>query len=425
MLKGNEIYIAKTLKNAEADADGIAWEDFERFREKKKRKRIIWIGFAAVLLIGIILSCLSFDQGIKDNLNANKSNAGSNTLSGAVSSNSESEIPVSADKGNQYPETNKGILSSNSSDVKHQVLKSSTKSGEPETKPVIKSAPFTVQINPAPEINSIGIEDFFERHSKLSEIKINLKSDQGIFPGYNDLDAASFPRQSANSFKFIRIQTAAMLNYGSLLISPVAKDFIHKDYGTIRNNSESPKSAWNFRISAGREFRNFDFDFGLGIQALSIGGNYDFIYSEKPITDLGGRIISYDQSTPVNVKFQSTQRYTFMEFPLSFNWYPHRLYKNTGLHIALIPMLLRKIGGEVPNALYLDRTDALNNVNYRAWSSGIELGLKQQIRVAGGLSLELMPFYRNGSGLKHSKNFYKSQYRFLGLQCSLKWNIRE
>lgn len=425
MLKGNEIYIAKTLKNAEADADGISWVDFERFREKKKRKRILWIGFTAVLISGIILSCLSFDQGKIVYRNTDIGKSESINLSGVISSDSKSELALFPDKVNQYPENNTGLVKSNSPKEKHQVLRNSTKSVELEIKPLIKSLPLTEQFNPVWEIISKNIDDVIERYSQLSVIKFKFHSDQEIFPGYSDLDATSFPRKSDHGFKFIRIQSAAMLNYGSLLINPVARDFIHKDYGTIRNNSESPKSAWNFSISAGREFRNFDFDIGAGIQSLSIGGNYDFIYSEKPITDLGGRIISYDQSTPVNVKFQSTQRYTFMEFPISINWYPHRLYKNTGLHIAWIPMLLRKIGGEVPNALYLDRSDALNNVNYRAWSSGIELGLKQQFRVAGGLSLELMPFYRNGSGLKHSKNFYKSQYRFLGLQCSLKWNIRE
>lgn len=425
MLNGNDLYIAKTLKNAEADTEGIAWEDFERFRDKKKRKRLLWIGFTAVLICGIILSCLSFDQGKNEIINNGHNTPGTGMQAGAISSDKGTEMPGLTDKGSENTEHKKNLESSNIPDEKLPVLRKTIHYGENESKPVFKSIPEPELINPVSEFNSNGFEDVLERYSILSEIKFKHQSDQEIFPGYNDLDAASFPRRSSHSFRFVRVQSSAMLNYSRLMISPVSRDFIHKDYGAIRNNSESPKSAWNFSISAGQEFRNFDFDIGVGIQSLSIGGNYDFIYSEKPITDLGGRIISYDQSTPVSVKFRSTQRYTFMEFPLSFNWYPHRHYKNTGLHIAWIPLLLRKIGGDVPNALYLDRTDELNNVNYRAWSSGIELGLKQQFKVAGGLRLELMPFYRNGSGLKHSKNFYKSQYRFLGLQCSLKWNIRE
>lgn len=423
----------EAFQDASTDAPGIDWNAFERRRKKKKRRMILWFCFAGLILGGVAVTL--FVDGQSGRLETDRA---------AVELK---EVPV-----------NESLPDLKSPNV---VLTPETsipeKKETEETKPTLIAKQTVKQkINVERGLQAERISDRlaedsdleFERAYKLSELghigkrEIKLELDhyminkvQGIKPSglhklpyeYPSLENTikGVKKLQASTIKlsniFLQFQAGPSVNFPRFRVSELGKAFIHKDYAGIRRSSENGLAGYGFQATAGVSVKKLDLSMGLGLSGTRVYGHYDFVYAEKPIFNPDGSIVSYNTTSPSLVRFNSSQNYTFVEFPLYIDYTIFSKNKmKMALHFGMVNQFLKGISGELPNALFMDRKDKLSPENFKSYSANLELGFRFSHQFNRRLQLAISPVYRKNFGFHQAQSYYTNKFNSIGIQFSIR-----
>lgn len=402
------------LSDAEFDDKGIDWNSFQK---KNKKKRAVFFyriaaGIALLIITGI---AISFYQNQEIKPIVVESNSDSDQLK-----NKHNQDLQKQDASKEINENDVVSTKSNASDSKSKRTYSPAEISSTLNKPVLSTPNNETPLNKA--IAKESIEHFsMEQYLQLKEFgPIDVKFVK------DELNLAKhqkniFKRKDSNAIKYyFEAELGAQYNQAFFRISEIGRSFIHKDYEGIRKNSEMGQAGYNFRVSFGRRFKNFDLGLGIGLSKTSISGRYDYTYSEKPIIDKDGKIVSYNSTNPTNIRFDSKQELTFVEIPVILKYkISQKMKSRTNVHLSLAPQFLKGISGQLPNAQFLDMREQLSTENFRSFSMNLELGFNYSMRISEMLHFNITPYYSRNSGLKQVESFYSTRFNYLGIRSGI------
>lgn len=409
--------IKSALENQTEDVAGIEWNDFEHFRSAKKKRRGILLGSAvlAVLTIGCGIGYFllnSFDKA--ESIGYKKSTPKGAPINGEIRKLHEEKSP-SQSAVSHHPYTSNNVIKSRqkiqnnnvftATEQETNILKEMVR-GVKASNPVGASAGTYSKIKYAPQLYSLPL-----RISPIQSLELQHRVK-------NDLDVLT---KESNIFKSgwnAQFKVGMGTDNPVLKITDLGRNYIHKNYASIRNQSEKGLYSWSAQFSLGKTYKRWMFGAGLGYSSYAIQGKYDFEYSEIPVIDVDGKIISYAASQPVRVQFNSIQKINVIEIPFSLQY---RLSENRNSNIAFqlggIPQFLNGIGGQLPNTLLLDQKEALQNSNFKSFSLTAELGLPMYYRVGNKSGVSIIPYFRHNFGLGQVQSYYYSKFNTWGIQC--------
>jgi hypothetical protein len=242
-------------------------------------------------------------------------------------------------------------------------------------------------------------------------------------PKYLDAEILYLTPAVKDIFKqsaFWQLQAGGSLSIPQIQVSSLGQSFIHKDYEHIRKSSEKGIAGYGLQIGLGKATGDhWLFSIGLGLSTVEIKGIYHYQYSEKPIIDIDGRIINYTTTANTSIEFDAVQKIVFSELPMSVQYLiKPNAPKTLGLKLGIVPQVLNSISGELPNSLFLDRKDQLQNSNFKNKSLSMEMGIPYYIKLKRNSAVAMLPFYRVNFGLNQVQSLYKTNLNNWGITCS-------
>jgi hypothetical protein len=398
------------LNDAAFDAEGIDWNAFAQ--KRKKRRLVIWFWMLGGLLL--LMGCVFLWLGWpKTNY---PSKASQNPKQPEVIANNSESI-IKSD--------NVGVNNHKGGDVKsstkyHKPLKAKLQRTEPRFDYKASNNPQDV-----PEI----IEEVAETYANRLEIlQLFSKSTPSllyaIYPKFdirtvNNLTLKPIVLPITKNGLFVDIQAGPSLNIPLFKVSKTGLPFIHKDYETIRKTSEQAVSGFNFQIAVGKEVRKWNYSVGLGINQSKFLGNYDFVYSEKPVINPDGSIQQYLNINPMRIQYTSQQKLSFIEVPLALQYRVlDSKYMSAGLRLGYNLQFLNAIKGQLPNALFLDQQERFSTENYKTQSGAFVISIPITYKINSKSSVILIPEYKRGLGFNQIQHFYKTNFNYWGLNLN-------
>jgi hypothetical protein len=419
----------EAFQDASMDAPGIDWNAFERRRKKKKRRMILWLCFAGLILSGVAVTLfiegqsgsLKYDRAGVELKEDPENESMNNSQSPNVVLTPEASIAEKKEKVTVTEKVN--VSAKGKKESSRKVLNPSRVST-----PNIESQ--SIEVDKAAETGSITYEIPVESRSPqiieegsglmpsgLQKFPYEYPSLENTIKGVKKLQASTIKLSNI----FLQFQAGPSVNFPQFRVSELGKAFIHKDYAGIRKNSESGLAGYGFQATAGVSIKKLDLSMGLGLSGTRVYGNYDFVYSEKPIFNPDGSIVSYNTTSPSLVRFNSSQNYTFVEFPLYIDYTIFSKNKmRTSLHFGMVNQFLKGISGELPNALFMDRKDKLSPENFKSYSANLELGFRFSHQFNRRLQLAISPVYRKNFGFHQVQSYYTNKFNTIGLQFSIR-----
>lgn len=392
--------LGSRLAGAEADAPGITWADFSRSR--KKRTFVFWwwrVAVVAILFLGTVFY-IKLPRSVNDRTQiGRKSNTASEIPSKDAEGNAVSKVPQKAGNSRKQAFSRPEVPS-------YSEIREITGYMETET----PETPVNIEYHDA-EMDFYGLG--------ISIVKLNYTQRKSalipepVLYGFRDL------KWKFKDGLYWKLQAGASLNMPQFRVTDAGRAFIHKDYEGIRRNSEQGMTGYGVQAALAKVSGRWVFSAGLGYSLSEIRGQYDFMYSEKPVIDIDGRIVNYAMSAPVNIRFGSRQKITFAEIPVSVQYrFSEKNKFILAAQLAYIPQFLSSISGELPNSVLLDHRETMRNVNYKGMASVFEIGLPLYKGIDLKSKLSVMPFYRLHLGLDQVQSLYKTKLNNWGLNCS-------
>ncbi len=427
-------FLQKAMAQASADAPGIDWNGFENYRNRKKKKRIIYISLATIIPI-LILFIGWCNLGYKHSISADSLASESHKKRETQNPNdihmpdkSSSEFQISAPKSYSHAaSTNKKNTTSKQAFKQIETIATHT-AGE---NALTDSAN---QMNP--QIQSPG--GAIEENHENPEPQISFVKWQGLklltiaLPAWLQNAAAEReprdlkPTPPDKNCSFVQIQIGPNFNNPNFKTTPLGAAFIHKNYTRILNQFETGRAGTSWQLSGGIQKNRWSGMAGIGMSQLKNTADFDYEYSEVPIIDINSKIIGYNQSAPTRMQFNANQHYTFLEIPLYAQYTLIQKPKTSySLRTGMVNQLLYQLGGVMPNSVYLDRQEQMQNGNYKSYTFSWELGLPLEYKTSSNMSLSLTPYYRHNAGFKQLQSLYTSQFNNWGLYFNLKYYMNK
>jgi hypothetical protein len=405
------------LSNIEMDGKGIAWNDFVNKRKKKKAFFFFkTFGFSTLVLAGLFMYLSPFCK---------------------------TQIPKTNGQGH--------LISQHSANIKNASNQSGITKKNKNNKLIIRDLPNTTQATQKILVEDIPLNGIFKQWNIQAEIPSELNDKQLIISqNTTTFDENNLPLKQANwipishilpdnevsinpvensekkpddpkSKTFIEFGITGISSTQHLRINELGKSFVHKDYAGIRNAAENGRYGFGFNFSCGKIFNNWEISIGLNYNRLSSKSHYNFIYKDRPIIDIDGKIIGYNSGNEKTINFTSLQSSSFVEIPLQLDFYIKNKnplnFNKKGLHLGLYPQFLQSNLGQLPNTQFLDLKDNLNTENYKTGMIGFEIGVNFKHKINDKVNIKLMPYYRINSGLRQVQSHYTTRMNYLGLKC--------
>lgn len=428
-------FLQQALSQASADAPGIDWNGFENHRNRKKKRRIFYIVLASILpLFLILIGWCYLGQSESSTVDSMAKNNTENKPVKNPRANNKSVNPHNEQQTNVLKtlkttaENNNRKYSVPAPLFNQAETNATNTSGE---KPIGNAA---IDLRPQNPSQEIPVDEMHEN----PEPKISFVKWQGLKPLWSALPAwlqnaviEREPRElkptiSNENRSFVQFQIGPNINNPSFKTTPLGAAFIHKNYTRILNQFETGRGGYSWQLNGGIQKNRWSGMAGIGMSQLKNAADFDYEYSEVPIIDINSKIIGYNQSAPQRMQFNANQHYTFLEIPLyaqyTFIQKPKTSYS---LRTGMVNQLLYQLGGVLPNSVYLDRQEQMQNGNYKSYTFSWELGLPFEYKTSSNMSLSLTPYYRHNAGFKQLQSLYTSQFNNWGLYFNLKYYMNK
>lgn len=403
------------LSNIELDGKGIAWNDFV-YKRKKKRAFFYFktIGF---LVLGLGALTLGFSQLCHSNSSQLKA-ANVHEKFGTISSTTHTEKKYNKLINNDLlTSTTKHTETADASTLRSTYRRNLLTIETPTTS--VDNTDVISEINPSAVQNHLQLvaAQFIPTQIEVTEKQSLIDPVEGI----------KKPEEKTQIKTYIELGFTGLSASQNLKISQLGNSFVHRDYSSIRNAAETGKYGLGLNFSYGKIIKDLEVSIGLNYYKLNSNSHYNFIYKDRPIIDIDGKIVGYNSGNEKQINFSSKQSSSFIEIPLQLDYYfknknPFSLNKK-GLHLGLYPQFLQSNLGQLPNAQFLDLKDNLNTENYKTGMMGLEFGISIKHRINQNTAIKLMPYYRLNSGLRQVQSHYTTQMNYLGLKCLLQLGL--
>lgn len=422
--------LQQVLESAELDDTGIDWAAFQD-RKKNKRRALVWwyVGAAIVVFTtGLFVLFNSRSIELNSNLQRSQTDIRTNSNSDLTKQATANKTPEQKVTQSEQPKTKSDVKAQETPNpltspkilhLKHYTRRilTSKRSDFPNNIKSIQPSDSTEQANKFASDKPFLLIDYEDiRQSRVNGIKTFAYN----FSKTENIRRAQL-KPKAHGKNLFEISASGFACNSIFRVMDLGKAFIHKDYENIRQSSERPIGGFDFRMSFGRIRGKAEFLIGFGYSNRTLQGQYDFIYSEKPLIDADGRIIGYDVNTPKRIQYTSRQSLTFVEVPLNFRYAlkTNRKGHQMRLHLGFVPQFLKGIQGQLPNAQFLDFKETLSTENFRNTLLGGEIGLSYLLPLKTGMAIQVQPYYTYNSGFKQVNAYYKSSFQYFGLRAGL------
>ncbi|MCB9251001.1 MAG: hypothetical protein H6605_00905 [Flavobacteriales bacterium] len=398
--------LLKHLQNAEIDADGIGWDSFAQ--KNQKRRFFFWRSILGSVLTLLLVTGVAVFLSFEGKEDGKIRISGSNSFKGIKNENTEK----SKDK-NPVKETPVIVKSDLIQNEPNTMVSKKIKVGLHER--ILESK--KTEANQKFENFTLGSYPLVSLHTYLKPVY-----SAELIP-VKELGAKPVRKpEIKRSYDQIEFSAATSLNIPKLSLSEIGRSYIHKDYAGIRNASERAVAGYNLSAGWLHSIGNFKIGIGLGYLNYQIKGDYNFTYTEKPVLDTDGKIKSYLVSNPDNVKFNSTQKLSFFEIPVSIEYNIASISRSAfGIRFGYVNQFLNKIEGILPNPVFLDRTDQLSTENFKTASGSLSVALLFEHKLKNNSSIVVLPEFRRNLGLTQIESLYKTNFNYFGL--NLKYRL--
>ncbi|MBS3914620.1 MAG: hypothetical protein KG003_08975 [Bacteroidetes bacterium] len=435
------------LANASLDADGISWEDFQN--KKTKRRAVWWWWASGAATIAVVLVCFNWIGNISENVKGQETSTAQNKSSESISPKG-----ILLNPGANLRQRNSGnnsvSQSGNYFNRNQHAMENRSKHNGFNTyrnAPVGQIAQDQLADNELKEINPIYENEKQYQSTEEIAAEIYKKVDAATHSNMDSFNHAPFVKlaekdvnsisknKDKNSDKngidllhikglYFQLQAGANLNYPNFLVSSYGSQFIHKNYENIRKNSEKGLWGYSFQLHAGKEVGRFAIETGLGFTFMEIAANYQFSYSEKPIRDIDGRIVGYNNTTPEWIQFKNTHKYYFTDIPVMLKYTvfnsPKKILR---LKTGAVAQIMNGIQGSLPDAVLLDQREKLRSENFKSFSTALDFGLEYGWKKGDKNQWILAPYYRKNWGLDQVQSLYKMRFNYFGFALSYRRSL--
>ncbi len=392
--------ISETLTGASVDASGIGWDSFQQ--KKNKRLAIFWAKIAGVIVIvGTSLMIL------KSSINtANETIIEhSESISIIKDTLNDAELDQSNNLSKFEPSTSenpkKKTQQTNPSKISLKEYKHQTKTATEKSESVISTGRSIQVLNITPK--------------KLKAFDYGFPLHNSLEPYTNEAFSLldTIIKESDTKRSFVKLGLSSSFSSPSLTLGKQGEVLVHKDYSSIRNSSENGAVGYQFNVVGGLTFNRVSPFVGIGFAKNVASANYNFEYSEKPVLDLDGTIIGYQNESPTTVQYSSKHQYALINLPLGIEF---KLIDKNGLNVSLVSLLntqiVTKSAGTTPNPLFLNEQNrlSLNQFKLNTYSYGIGLNLTKKLN---NYSWYFEPTYNFGSAIHQVNNLYSTSFNSL------------
>jgi len=395
------------LTDATMDAEGIDWASFQ---SKKKRKRLIWwwIGAAGITVLGLTTLLL---------LNTTKSGDEEISVSHKVvqevtSSKPDQSAGLEESKENLTEESTNSINEGGTNNLivytDEQLKVAPTKIPQTNSRiPVaIHKRPLeVVTMNPIgyPSLNYVLQHDL----GQLPDTVIIRPNDPT--PGVPTLATS-----------FIKFGFGPSVVNPSLRLGADAGSFIHKDYSAIRNNGEQNAIGFYMSGAVGKRMGKWSPYVGLGLSHNAVFADYNFSYSEKPIRDIDGTILGYQDRNSEQVTYTSNHSYSMIDIPLGTEYLVKRFPKaSISLVGQVSPQVLFSAQGSLPHAVFLNEKSVLSTADYKLNSIAGYSGI-MYAHTFNNMEWYVESKYAYNFGLTQVKDLYNTRFNMVVVTFGIK-----
>lgn len=393
------------LANSTADADGIDWNAFE---SKQKKKRVgFWFTTAAILAIVSVGSWFVYHS-------VNQTDPVKElTHEVDLPSETQQTLPIHVDTPKESQE-----LLPQFEEITTQPTQPITGANKQKTKSKVSQTNHVVFVDTTPfqlvEIDALSNVSFLVNWPKLRPLTcVEVDS-------FDWIRNFGIGNEVHNKESFVRFGIGPSFVNPSFQITSKGAGLMHQDYLNIRGVSENATIGYSINASIGKQLGRWSPHVGLAFSQSAIFANYDYMYSDRPVLDLDGRILGYQSQTEKRIQYQNTHSYAMVEMPIGAginlvtkpNW--SLIFDNT-----FSPQMLLSAKGNLPDMVFLDKKEDLVasnfNLNSASYSAGIIFTRKMQ-----NLTLYVEPQFSHNFGLRQVNDLYQTQFNMfiftLGIQ---------
>jgi hypothetical protein len=414
--------LSSLVSDVKMDADGIDWASFQAKRNRKRA--VIWffvgVGILALSVIGYAL------------------------LRNNVPSNDQGVVNALSDTSDNQSDINKSTLKLDDATVPNQPKPK--EDGELTNKQHKSFANTPSEPGQSKTANSGSAQVVKQGRKPLTEVQTEETRTLTIWPSFNLLSPA-YPTLQYKSFRDYIIglprpngtttyvnnivddeprQTFIKVGLGPTLANPTVKltdkggKLIHKDYTTVRNSGEQKAVGLYFSGMVGKHFNTFSPYIGIGLSHNAVLAQYNFDYAEKPVRDIDGTILGYQDGAKQIVKFNSNQSYSLINIPIGAEF---KLAEGKVTNLSLItqvsPQVLFSVQGDLPNAVFLNQKDVLSTADFKLNSFTGYAGLNFAVKM-NGTEFYMEPKVAYNVGLSQVKDLYKTQFSTIVVTFGIK-----
>ena len=337
------------LADSTAEADGIDWNSFEA-RTRKKRLGF-WLVGSMVAIVILISGWFMFDftgqqkqPKLLENHLQNQLNLSDTAQSASANESHNDSVPVTISLDMKTIDT---------------IVESSRANNQPlprsiENKPSGDSLSPSLKSSELVHVAYLPMTDLFSSWPMLNPMALVVEDS---FPWLRSFGLGNkLPMKSY----FVRFEVGPSFAKPSFQISSSGSRLMHRDYLKIRAKSESTSVGYHASGSYGKQFGNWTPHVGLGISQNAVFADYDYSYSDRPVLDLDGTILGYQEQTKKRVKYASQHSYAMLELPVGVGYTVVTSSQWTlSLEGQFAPQMLFSAKGKLPDMVFLDQQEAM------------------------------------------------------------------
>ena len=403
------------LSDASMNAEGIDWNAFQT---KRKRKRMLfwWLATAGIALLTLV-SVLGVKYIQKD-ANDTISEVVENTNN--VTQSEPQQLQKETIANNIDSSENEGKVNTTGEET---IALRNTKSSESVSNNIAnKPTTATVdQIQNPSVVRNPGFQLLSIRPLPYPKLKYTLVHQLANIPDtilIRPIDKT--PPIEVVSSSFVKFGFGPSLINPSLKLGANAGNYLHKDYGMIRNAGEQNALGFHMSGMIGKQVKRWSPFIGLGLSHNAVYANYDFAYSQKPVRDIDGIILGYQDRATENIRYTSNHSYSMIDIPLGAEFELKRFGESRlNLIGQLSPQVLFSAQGNLPNAVFLNEIDVLSTADFKLNSITGYAGFSFS-RKLGNMEWYIEPKYAYNFGLTQVKDLYNTRFNMIVVTFGIK-----
>lgn len=415
--------LSDVMTDATMDAPGIDWDAFNG-RRKRKKAILLWSMAAGVLLLAVstwsLIDYLNSDTEPVQLVTESTRVDGTETVpskqeseTDIISNNQQTktDLEETAEQRDVHEEFNVSTPSTNSSPKRVKIITHN------EPKPHVVKPPVSTIENKT----NRTVELVVMQPRRFTQFQYDLKLRLGNIPdtiiGQNPVFGPSVEPLSKT---FVKLGFGPTLTNPTLVLNQQTQHLVHKDYSSVRNQGEQNAVGFYMSGMVGKRINRWSPFVGLGLSHNTVLADYQFEYSEKPIRDIDGSIIGYQNRTAETVKFGSNHSYSLIDIPVGAEY---TLKNNAQASLSLVgqvsPQILFSVQGVLPNPVFLNEQNSLSTSDFKLNSLTGYAGISYARRI-GNMEWYIEPKYAYNVGLQQVSDLYNTRFNMIVVTFGIK-----